>query len=296
MPGSPNLGALTTTFSAPPSCESDDGTYKVSDGRENGKYYYVQGPRDTTNCMPRSYVPDRTAFYSPAPNCPAGFTPACSETNTAGTVTETVYTCCPTQKSYSCLASSEIHSVYTWQSTLGCAFSFTGNWSATVTIIDAQGSTTIDTSLRDNGGAIGAYSVQVRFQESDLTTTASSSSSSISPINAQTAPTGSAPSETPSAPASSSGGLSSGAAAGIGVGCAVAAIGLAAVAIFLFLRKRKRRLAEAQPLTGPAVNEVKGDTAWPSEMEVPHQVAEVSGYSKGYEFFPVEIDGSGPSR
>ncbi|KAI0378936.1 hypothetical protein F5Y04DRAFT_137120 [Hypomontagnella monticulosa] len=297
-----NLGALTTTFSAPPSCETDDGTYKVL-YNERGWYYYVQGPRDTRNCMPTDYVPDRTAFYSPAPNCPSGFTPACSSTLVAGTVTDTIHTCCPVQKSFTCFASTHIYSPFSWQSTLGCVSTFTGNWSATVTSIGLDSSTTVNASFTGNGGEIGAYSVQVHFQASDLITTttsstSSSSSSSIPPTSTQITSTDSIPTASPS-PAPASTGLSAGAAAGIGVGCGVAVLGLVAAAVLLFRRKRKQRLAEAQPqqMVGPGFNGNQGHASWQvSDIETTHPIAEIPGYPIGYKPPPSEMEGWTPPR
>lgn len=87
------MSALTTTFTRPASCTQTGIMYFPIDER---RYFLLQGePAVSTECYPSGYSPERTAFYSPG-ICPSGYTTACSALETSETVTETLYTCCPT--------------------------------------------------------------------------------------------------------------------------------------------------------------------------------------------------------
>ncbi|KAI0402873.1 hypothetical protein F4802DRAFT_574105, partial [Xylaria palmicola] len=56
---------------------------------------YSEAPLEQTTCYPGSYSALTQQYYSPG-LCPSGFIAACQSTNRAGTVEETVLTCCPT--------------------------------------------------------------------------------------------------------------------------------------------------------------------------------------------------------
>jgi hypothetical protein len=91
-----DLGALTTVFTPPSSCLASSALWWIYTGYN---VYQLQGPPDLQNCFPPSYVPNSTAYYSPGV-CPSGYTTACTSFNTVGTVTDTLYTCCPTYVSH----------------------------------------------------------------------------------------------------------------------------------------------------------------------------------------------------
>jgi hypothetical protein len=92
-----NIGALTTTFTPPTSCLASDNLWTVyTICPSNDKCYYLfHGPPRTSNCLHKGYNFDTTAYYSLG-ICPPGYTAACSQLNTLNQLTETAYTCYPT--------------------------------------------------------------------------------------------------------------------------------------------------------------------------------------------------------
>ncbi|KAK9414337.1 putative Mid2 domain-containing protein [Seiridium unicorne] len=248
MAAAQNLGPLTAAAALPSSCVGEpDIVYKVHITPE-GYFYLLNGPIEVASCYPSSYDGTGTEFHSPAPSCPSGFTPACSNTNAAGTVIETIQTCCPTHFNYSC----QTEASYAWESTLGCVSTVDRALSTTWTVIDIEsGNTKTSTSTGYQDG-MNAYSIQVRFQSKDLVTTTSSESGSET-ANAKTpsttpistgisSPTSSASqSSTPTSAAVSApnSGSSAGAAAGIGVGSLALSLASAGAVIFMINRRRK---------------------------------------------------------
>ena len=73
------VGPLTTTFTPPAQCSSSMG---VTSLLPTG--IIAQGPFNLQECYPSGYQP-ASIFYSPGV-CPSGYTPACSRSNTIGTV------------------------------------------------------------------------------------------------------------------------------------------------------------------------------------------------------------------
>lgn len=147
--------------------------------------------------------------------------------------------------SYGCQSTTSFE--YFWQKTLGCTIISNSDYPFTTSIEYVSGTDSYASSRTFSGsGGINAYSIQIRFQQSDLTTTTSS------PVTATatpgtTASTVAAPSSTSTQndnQNSNASGLSIGAAAGIGVGCGVAGV-LAIVAGMLYCKRRgkKRRVA-----------------------------------------------------
>lgn len=159
-----SIGALTTTFTAPASCASSTGINIVGCG--SGCVWWAEGPLDAPDCYPSSYNPSLSHYYSPGV-CPSGYTPACTSKNTAGRVTETVQTCCPTALGYSYRC---VQPTWSWQSSLGCTVYFIDATSTfsfpTVTSI-RDGQTVITSTARTEVG-IGAYGVEIRFQATDF--------------------------------------------------------------------------------------------------------------------------------
>lgn len=76
---------LTTTFTPAPTCTADIYTTSI---------YYSIGGLEPSQCFPSGWA-STSQYYSPG-LCPAGYTEACSSLVSAGTVTETQATCCPT--------------------------------------------------------------------------------------------------------------------------------------------------------------------------------------------------------
>ncbi|KXX78446.1 hypothetical protein MMYC01_201424 [Madurella mycetomatis] len=159
-----SLGALTTTFTPPASCRASLTGPPIYDGR------YYQGPVFTSDCFPPNYSFSRSPdnYYSPAIACPVGYSTGCMNINVQGTVTETAVICCP--PSLTCNPNMLL-----WEQTLGCNSRFRATIFPTVhymsgSVVTSTGATT-ETGTFD--GALNAYSVQIRFQATDLPTTTS---------------------------------------------------------------------------------------------------------------------------
>ncbi|KAJ8132271.1 hypothetical protein O1611_g1354 [Lasiodiplodia mahajangana] len=176
-----NLGALPTTFSLASTCASElTDVYKIFTGAP-GNYYLLQGPVDQTSCYPSSYNAASTQYYSPA-RCPTGFTSACQSVNVAGTVSETVMRCCPTQADYICQTTTE----YTWQLTLGCTsvVTTTATTAWTVTQV-SSGTTSVVTSTGFIGG-MNAYEIKVGAQSTDFRSTTTTTRRTTTKTTART--------------------------------------------------------------------------------------------------------------
>ncbi|GAP93151.1 putative Gag polyprotein [Rosellinia necatrix] len=249
-----NLGPLPTNFAVASSCSQNlDDVYKLYTTSSDW-YYLLQGPVRQTGCYPSGYDGGRDLYYSPA-RCPTGFTSACESSNVAGTITETVLRCCPTNANLVCHDTV----TYGWEETLGCynpVDQSTTSTTWTVTQV-TDGTTSVITSAGFIGG-VNAYQIQVGFQSTDFTT----SSSTTRKTTTSTRKTASTAQPT-SGSSSSSGGsgstkhktkkgsLSGGAAAGAAIGAIVGVLLLAAV-VWRFMRNRRRRKAEAEGEGGDA--------------------------------------------
>ncbi|KAI3321983.1 hypothetical protein HD806DRAFT_151702 [Xylariaceae sp. AK1471] len=238
-----NLGPLPTDFTVAADCASEiDDVYKVFTVSPDW-YYLLQGPVEQTSCYPSDYTANSQQFYSPA-RCPTGFTAACSSLNSAGTVKETVVTCCPTQANFGC--GKEI--TYVWEKTLGCR-NIVDSATMVTWIVSkvSDGKTSLTTSIGNIGG-VNAYSLQVRYQSTDFVSTTSTTSSTTSSISSQTPPAVHATSTSTtdkinhndSSSADRKGGLSPGAAAGVAIGAFAGVLILVAL-IWLHIRHRRRQ-------------------------------------------------------
>ncbi|KAI1131240.1 hypothetical protein F5Y10DRAFT_234117 [Nemania abortiva] len=234
-----NLGALPTNFALASSCTTElTDIYKIFT-ESPGYYYLLQGPVDQTSCYPSNYDGASTDYYSPA-RCPTGFTSACQSLNVAGTVSETVVRCCPTQASYTCQMTSD----YIWQATLGCE---SGVTAATTTVWTVTQVTDGTTSLVTSTGAIGgmnAYAIKVGFQSTDFkstTTTTTKKTTTARTTKATTTGTSnqssssSSSSKTKKKKSSTSGGVIAGIVIGV-----IAGIAAIVSAIWLLVRKRNK--------------------------------------------------------
>jgi hypothetical protein len=96
-PSTPGNVALTTAFVPPASCLASTEFYQL--GTTN-QQFYIQGPRAAQNeCFPPSYTvgPSTSRLYSPAANCPSGYTSACNRMAvTNKSEVQTKWVCCPT--------------------------------------------------------------------------------------------------------------------------------------------------------------------------------------------------------
>ncbi|KAI0100546.1 hypothetical protein GGR51DRAFT_532391 [Nemania sp. FL0031] len=281
-----NLGALTTSFSPAPNCESyvsgliytqtltTNGTTTTSEHQ-----YHTLGLNDTSLCYPPYFHVGPTFYYSPA-MCPSSWYAACG-TIGAGSLTETRATCCPL--GYSCMdppAETE-----TW-STLSCISYATSEIFVTVPDNAYQEWTRVVKLLP----IVNAAAINVRWQPTDFVTTSDSSSST--PASSSSSPPSTLPSTSSpptSAPASSNTAdsdtsmppeqgisYSTRVALGVGLGVGGFALVVGAALCFLFVRRSKRRKAGGTSSDVPTVdtstidpNMMKPET--PSEVWSPHQ-------------------------
>ncbi|KAF1813559.1 hypothetical protein P152DRAFT_513775 [Eremomyces bilateralis CBS 781.70] len=227
------VATLDPTFSPAASCLAANNLWKIfADCPINNGvcWYFLQGQPTTSSCYPPGYNPTSTAYYSPA-SCPSGYTSACGATQTAGTVTETAYTCCPTIGIYTCQKDPKDY--HPWGFTLGCYSNFASPVTHFVTASSSD-SSSMETVIMNATDAINAYAIQVRFQSTDfpkstgsIINTSSSSTSNLSQPSLRV--------ET-----NSNSGLRPGAIAGIAIGAVIGAL-LVMLLALLIIRHRNRR-------------------------------------------------------
>jgi hypothetical protein len=129
-----------------------------------------------------------------------------------------------------------------WENTLGCSSRFTSQTLSSI-LNNVGGSTVLTTFVGD--GAFNAFSVQIRWQATDIATQTSMSSTTSPPTSASTSAAGTGVTSTGSSMASnqlsSSGGLIPGAAAGNGVGVTAVVLLLLGGIVFAVWRRRISR-------------------------------------------------------
>ncbi|RYP20577.1 hypothetical protein DL765_002734 [Monosporascus sp. GIB2] len=249
-----NLGPITTSLALPESCANElDTIYKIRTSPE-GFYWLQHGPLRST-CYPSGYAALTSQYYSPA-SCPFGFTPACTSTNELADLTETVYTCCPTQYDYQCQTTS----YYPWEETLGCVNAVTSSLTTEWTVVEISGERTASVRSVGHPGGLNAFSIQVRFQSSDFVSSTSTISSSGEPTTSRVSmrPAVETSSDSSNSNAEQSTGITAGAAVGISVGVFFALLSIVGV-IFIFMRKRRRELDPPQR-PQPLLHEMGCDT------------------------------------
>ncbi|KAI1094239.1 hypothetical protein F5B19DRAFT_71768 [Rostrohypoxylon terebratum] len=237
------LGPLTTTFSAPSTCNTGN-TYSL--GQDLTAVVWQVGPTNSADgCMPSKWVVN--GYYSPA-ICPYGYTDACfmTQSNIGTTI------CCPTNLDFSCYPGVAYNK-------FGCVYS-TLTMALTSLLID-YGHTTTGTysDVTVTGQPIWAFSVQVHKAASPIATSIPIATSDMSALlidtptsdpatntNLDTTPDTTSMVQTASASPSTAstsavtpvGALAGGAIAGIVAGI-FGALALGIVGTFLFMRRRK---------------------------------------------------------
>ncbi|KAI0188900.1 hypothetical protein EV127DRAFT_113894 [Xylaria flabelliformis] len=247
-----NLGPLPTDFTINVNCASAiNDAYLLHTSVDNHDFYYLlRGPLDQTTCYPSGYAANTEQYYSPG-RCPTGYTAPCQSINRAGTVEETVLTCCPTQGNYICQTDTE----HPWETTQGCVSTFTTT-SARLTLSEvSDGITSRATTTFGDADAINAYSIQVRYQSTDFI---SSSTSSPTPVSSAAMETHS-PTNTPH----STNLNANKAIPGIVVGV-LAAVFIAVGAVFLFVRRRHQHQRQQQQST--PTEQMQHPYSYPSEL------------------------------
>lgn len=242
---------LTTIFTPAPDCLS-----QIHWATESP--WFQLGPG--TQCIPSGPNPSLSSFYSPGLYCPEGYTVACSTEVTSGSATETRATCCPQPTALGPLSVSpfacQVNSLF-FATSYGCALALGTLASDSLTVIATNVSTFTSTFSVGTLDAVNAYSVQIRWQESDLSLTRtdlSTSTSQLAGASSGSSPTTtSGPTSTSSSGSASSTstviatssssngshGLSTGAIVAIAVVIPVVVIA-ALVGLFFFMRRKKR--------------------------------------------------------
>lgn len=169
-----NLGPLTAAFTPPSGCASyQTELYNVVDATGA---WYAQGPIDLGSCFPSGYSSELTQYYSPGV-CPSGYKPACVDYNQVGSLTETIYTCCPARFSYTCHFSGHPG----WG---GCYYDIPDTSSTLTSLYGVEDGVTWSLSdVTDAYGAINAQSIQVRFRPIDFVETTAPTPSQTSVRN-----------------------------------------------------------------------------------------------------------------
>ncbi|KAI1125689.1 hypothetical protein F5Y10DRAFT_246607 [Nemania abortiva] len=241
---STNLGPLPTDFTIAANCADElDVIYKVhSSTVYTGDYFLLQGPLEQTTCYPNGYAGNTEQYYSPA-RCPTGFTAPCQSSNVAGTVTETVLTCCPTQANFVCQTTFK----YPWNSGLGCN-SLVGGSGTTWTVSEvSDGVTSLVTSTFGSTDGLNAYSIQVRYQSTDFISTPTPTTTT--PQNAPSTSTSQTQSvETSPTTSSDQSNISGGTIAGIVVGVIATILVIVALITAPRLIRRRQAAKDRQPI------------------------------------------------
>ncbi|KAF4337493.1 hypothetical protein FBEOM_8634 [Fusarium beomiforme] len=261
-----NLGPLTTQWKYPDrctvpviGCSACDGGWQAQTCGDNDAN--TQGVLDDTDCWPPRQTSMKAGnavngwgFYSPAFECPKGYSTACSATGPeTGNFNfqfsiqddERVIGCCPSGYTCASPGGPQTCSTIISRGSLQVASCSTKetvlNWmTLPATVTEDTSTATID------GITIYAPMFQLNWRDKDL---------SLSSGSTRSATTVSVPEETgtssSSSDGSSSGGLSTGAQAGIGVGVGV--VGLAIIGAAFYLWRRRKRATPVAEL------ETKGD-------------------------------------
>ncbi|KAK2023002.1 hypothetical protein LX32DRAFT_645018 [Colletotrichum zoysiae] len=270
------MSSLTTTFTPAAAC-TNAGIAHIQVNEV--QYFLLQGPpASSTDCFPEGYDPDRTAVYAPG-ICPSGYTEACSQLGTFATITETTFTCCPTQLKHSCLTNTNKR--YSWQSTLACYSTITteadGQWTISAVTRVSNGTTQIaDETGTETFGAVNAHGVQVKVWDGAFPTSTSAHTTRDQIATAiQTGTPDTTGRESPVSPVASKG-LSSGAAAGIGIGAGAAVI-LAGLLGFWILKRRRRDKHAVASKEQPVQPIIAGWGELPAELKQPFVRHEMEG-------------------
>ncbi|KAK4197643.1 hypothetical protein QBC40DRAFT_350830 [Triangularia verruculosa] len=226
------LGALTTTFTAPPACWTPAHHPQIPVGWL-GQYCAPTDIQDDADCWPPTTTgAPRTnsaffgwGFYSPGLECPAGYTSACTASATSQgwriqfriDPEETFVGCCPegyachNENGQTCISKARATTFQTYQCESGST-------------INLAPMTLPNTQQNWSQAYIYAPMIQLAWKISDL-------------------PTEPRPSATADADEPSGGGISTGAIAGIAVGAAAVVIAIV-VGAFLLWRMKRRGAAQ----------------------------------------------------
>ncbi|KAI0452433.1 hypothetical protein F5B21DRAFT_336396 [Xylaria acuta] len=282
-----NLGPLPTNFALATNCASElDDIYMfhtLVNVQQGLAYYLLQGPSDQTTCYPSGYAANTEQYYSPG-RCPTGFTAPCRSTNRAGTVEETVLTCCPTGGNYICQTNIR----HPWETTQGCMSTITTSSELVVSEVSNQITSRVTSTFGvDGDDAVNAYSIQVRYQSTDFISSLSSSSTPMSSVTIETH----SPTNTPHSPNANAKGFI----AGIVIG-SLAAFFIAIGAAFLLVRRRYRRRQQQpqqQPQPSTPTQQTQHPYTYPYQPSGQEQEHQYPGSFKVHPDNPQELDAHG---
>lgn len=223
---------LTTIFTPPADCLNTI-TYLAPQN------FLVLGANST--CVPPGAGPlDDDQIFSPAWNCPSGWTVVQSTVITVGnSITETVATCCPLISQLSLPYGSDmVLQTQYYDYPCQASYSLPSGSSVTDVISNSTQTYTSAMSFNANYTAFQATSVQIAWQASDLLPKSSSSSTTASATSSAST---SASSSAAASSNSGSGGLSTTAKIIIGVVVPVVVIAALILLGIFILRRRKSK-------------------------------------------------------
>lgn len=295
--------SLTTTFSLT--------DMAVSSACFSSLYYdsspfpVIFGPG--TQCLPAGPAPTSqslSTYYSPGIGCPASYTVACSSVVQAGTVTETRATCCPRPDGLGQLSSNRFICQTATASTdiasspqyaqYGCTM-LLGDQAASVYLTvtnTTQGGGTSTLSVEPTQGP-NAYSVQIRWQNSDFggttapATTGATSNPTVSAITSAASSTTFAAS--PAVKGGNGEGLSTGVIVGLAVGITILTSLIVAAAVWYVLRWKTKQANNTRNAAAEPLEKYGGTDNSKKPIEV-IQIYEVPSADRT----PVEMDGKAP--
>ncbi|KAI0179438.1 hypothetical protein GGR52DRAFT_570321 [Hypoxylon sp. FL1284] len=229
--------------------------------------FWAQGPVDLGDCWPSSYLSSSSEYCSPG-LCPSGYSPACKSTRSIGTLAETIQTCCPTARPYTCESPNHPG----WG---GCYWDLPSTWTMSVYAV-SDGQTMQQSAVSGAGGAVNALSVQVRFQSTDFASSTSAEIFSSSTERATASSRAGSAAATGSlndsdATSTDRGGITMGAKVGIGIGVSLGVIVLLVVGAFVLIKRRKSKSISLGPqeLTIPAKSAPEPGTAYSEQQRQP---------------------------
>jgi hypothetical protein len=233
------------------------------------------------SCLPTSFRPEATAFYSPGVQCPVGYTApsVCTRSNVAAPGITTV-TCCPVRGSITMSCVDDPDTLQGVFSTLFCTWIAGPETVILATTTNTAGNVQVTPVTMRNRDGINAFGIRMVYQSTDLTGTllpTTSRTGTSSPLSTSQVAT----SQPPSA------GLPTGTAVAIGIIVPVIIIAILVGAFFMWRRRKKA----APPPGSDGSTAVDGSEYKPSPYNQPIQT-----HNPGYTYPPSSTTSSPPPQ